>query len=70
MIVLLDTDHVSILQYQDESATTLRRRLAELPADAVQNCIVSFEEQARGYLAYALESGRKFSEHSLTFSNF
>src|ERR1700720_3226508 len=68
MIVLLDTDHVSILQHKDEAATTLRRRLAELPADAVRTCIVSFEEQARGYLAY-LRRARKRQEILRAFAN-
>jgi tRNA(fMet)-specific endonuclease VapC len=68
MLVLLDTDHVSILQHKDEAAITLRRRLAELPADAVRNCIVSFEEQARGYMAY-LRRARKRQEILRAFAN-
>ena len=56
MIVLLDTDHVSILHH--EAQAELRRRLAELPSHDVRVCIVSFEEQARGWLAY-LHRARK-----------
>jgi tRNA(fMet)-specific endonuclease VapC len=59
MTVLLDTDHVSILQYEDEAAVVLRRRLAGLPADAVHACIVSFQEQARGWLAYLHRSRKR-----------
>lgn len=58
MIVLLDTDHISILQYADAAVTTLQQRLAELPSDAVRTCVVSFEEQTRGYLAF-LHRARK-----------
>jgi tRNA(fMet)-specific endonuclease VapC len=63
MFVLLDTDHISILHYEDGTAATLQRRLAELPGDAVRVCIVSFQEQARGWLAY-LHRARK-REHIL-----
>jgi tRNA(fMet)-specific endonuclease VapC len=58
MIVLLDTDHITVLQYKDQAAATLQRRLAALPRDAVRVCIVSFQEQARGWLAY-LHRARK-----------
>jgi tRNA(fMet)-specific endonuclease VapC len=58
MNVLLDTDHISILQYEDRAAATLQRRLAELPGEAVRVSIVSFQEQARGWLAY-LHRARK-----------
>ena len=52
MIVLLDTDHFSILQYEDVQAVVLRRRLGKLSNDDVRVSIVSFQEQARGWLAY------------------
>ena len=61
MIVLLDTDHISILQWEDEPAILLRRRLDLLPEDAIRLSIVSFQEQTRGWLAY-LHRARKRQE--------
>ena len=52
MIVLLDTDHISVMQYQDQAAATLESHLAAFSGDAVRVSIVSFQEQARGWLAY------------------
>lgn len=51
--VLLDTDHLSILQEREEPAyTTLTHRLDQLPRSEVAACIVSFQEQVRGWLAW------------------
>ena len=58
MIVLLDTDHFSILQHEQPAAMILRRRLDELPGNEVCVSIVSFQEQSRGWLAY-LHRARK-----------
>src|ERR1019366_10405245 len=58
MIILLDTDHISIVHYEDQAAAILQRRLSELSAGAVRVSIVSFQEQARGWLAY-LHRARK-----------
>lgn len=53
MAVLLDTDHVSILLREEQPASAnLRVRLAQLSDDEATLCIVSFQEQARGLLAY------------------
>jgi tRNA(fMet)-specific endonuclease VapC len=52
VIVLLDTDHFSILQYDDAAAAVLRGRLAALFGDDIGVSIVSFQEQAKGWLAY------------------
>src|ERR1022692_1926674 len=52
MIVLLDTDHFSILQYRDASAAILQSRLEKLSGNDIGVSIVSFQEQARGWLAY------------------
>ncbi len=53
MTVLLDTDHASMLQIDEEPATTnLRARLAKLPPSDVKLTIVSFQEQVEGWLNY------------------
>jgi tRNA(fMet)-specific endonuclease VapC len=68
MIVLLDTDHISIVQYKGPAAETLARRLAELPSGAGRVSIVSFQEQVRGWLAY-LHRARKREQILKGYSN-
>jgi tRNA(fMet)-specific endonuclease VapC len=50
--VLLDTDHLSILQANQADAATLRARIAMLPTANVHTSIISFQEQVKGWLAY------------------
>jgi tRNA(fMet)-specific endonuclease VapC len=59
VLVLLDTDHLSVLQGEEQPACDrLRARLRQLPPDDVATSIVSFHEQVQGWLAY-LNRGRK-----------
>src|SRR4051812_34537211 len=53
-MVILDTDHLSILEHAESaSSRRLRERLAELSPDEVATTIITYEEQTRGWLAYA-----------------
>ena len=53
MPILLDTDHLSVLQLQEHPATLhLQARINPLPPQDIHVAIVSFQEQARGWLAY------------------
>ena len=53
MPVLLDTDHLSVLQWQEQPACDrLLARLDRLPVDDVATSIVSFQEQVQGWQAY------------------
>ena len=57
--VLLDTDHLSVLQWEEQPACDrLLRRLDTLPPDDIATSIVSFHEQVQGWLAY-LNRSRK-----------
>ena len=59
MPVLLDTDHLSLLQWEEQPACDrLLARLARLAADDIATTIVSFHEQVQGWLAY-LNRARK-----------
>jgi tRNA(fMet)-specific endonuclease VapC len=50
--VLLDTDHLSILQWREQPACSrLLARLDQVPADDIATTIVSFQEQVQGWLA-------------------
>ena len=50
---ILDTDHLSILDQDTIEAFNLGRRLAVLPEKDVFVTIITYEEQMRGWLAYA-----------------
>ena len=50
-MVLLDTDHMSLLQRGGAEGLRIRARLRALPLDNVATTIVSYEEQMRGWLA-------------------
>jgi tRNA(fMet)-specific endonuclease VapC len=57
--VLLDTDHLSVLQWEEQPACDrLRERLRGLPPDDVATSIISFQEQVQGWLAF-LNRARK-----------
>ena len=52
MVVILDTDHLTVIQRRGEPAySRLHARLSKFPPNAIQTTIVSFEEQMRGWLA-------------------
>jgi len=56
-MVVLDTDHVSILERNTQpGATTLRAHLAHLPPDEVATTIISYEEHMQGWMAYLAQS--------------
>ena|SRR5438874_715418 len=56
-MVVLDTDHVSFLERQDSTqAARLLRRLSSLSRTEVATTIITYEEQTRGWLAYAAKS--------------
>src|SRR5438067_6836469 len=62
MSVVLDTDHLSVLQWQEQPACDrLLARLDQLPADDIATTIISFQEQVEGWLAY-LKRARKPEE--------
>ena len=59
MPVLLDTDHLSVLEWEEQPACKrLLERLDRLPPDDIATSIVSFQEQVQGSLAY-LNRARK-----------
>ena len=70
MPVLLDTDHLSVLQWEEHPACDrLLARLDELPADDIATTIVSFHEQAQGGLAY-LNRSRKPEQIVAAYEKF
>jgi len=51
-MVVLDTDHVSLLEWDLEGSAPLRERLADLNPNEVATTIISYEESMRGWMAY------------------
>jgi tRNA(fMet)-specific endonuclease VapC len=72
-MIVLDTDHLSVLERSDQpGAGTLRARLAHLPPAEVVTTIISYEEQMWGWMAYLartrsvahqVESYRRLLQH-------
>ena len=52
MPFLLDTDHVTLVQQDNDAGRRLMRRLDRVPVDDVATSIVSYQEQLQGWLAY------------------
>ena len=52
-MIVLDTDHISLLQKANNpDGERLRVRLRAVPAEEQATTIISYEEQTRGWLAY------------------
>jgi tRNA(fMet)-specific endonuclease VapC len=66
--VVLDTDHLSILQWREQPACRhLLARLDQLPPDDVATTIISFQEQVQGWFAY-LNRARKDEQIVLAYA--
>ncbi|MCA9127765.1 MAG: type II toxin-antitoxin system VapC family toxin [Planctomycetales bacterium] len=50
-MIILDTDHVSILQWDGEPAERLRQRLVDASDDWIGVTAITLEEQARGIIS-------------------
>ena len=55
-MLILDTDHLSILDRDTMEAFNLGRRLASIPQDEVAVTIITYEEQMRGWLSYIAQA--------------
>jgi tRNA(fMet)-specific endonuclease VapC len=49
---VLDTDHMSLLEWGSDEAAHLRERLADCNEGEVATTIICYEEQVRGWMAY------------------
>ncbi len=68
MPVVLDTDHLSVLQWCEEPAySRLLPRLDRLRPDDLATTILSFHEQVQGWLAY-LNRARKPEQIVLAYA--
>ncbi len=56
-MILLDTDHVTLLQWsRNRESAGLRERLAAVASEVPMTTIVTYEEQTRGWLAYVKQA--------------
>jgi tRNA(fMet)-specific endonuclease VapC len=51
-MLILDTDHMSLLEWGGHGSFALRERLADVPPDELATTIISYEEQIRGWMTY------------------
>ena len=56
MIYLLDTDHISLMDRGGAEGSNIRARLKQIPLDDVSACIISYEEQIRGWFSVIAQS--------------
>jgi tRNA(fMet)-specific endonuclease VapC len=49
---LLDTDHLSVIEYGGIQAQKLINRLANLSSEHITVTVITYEEQTRGWLGY------------------
>ena len=59
--LVLDTDHMSLLEWGSDEAAPLRERLANCDEGEVATTIINYEEQMRGWMAY-LAGARSLAE--------
>lgn len=50
-MIVLDTDHISVLQHESSAADELRRRILQVTGDIVVTTVVTYEEQMRSWLS-------------------
>lgn len=50
-MVLLDTDHISLIDRGGTAGQNIRARLANVPLEDISACVISYEEQIRGWAA-------------------
>ena len=51
-MLVLDTDHMSVLEWGGTRSAALHERLADCDPKEVATTIISYEEQMRGWMAY------------------
>jgi tRNA(fMet)-specific endonuclease VapC len=63
MVVILDTDHLTVIQRRAEPAySRLRARLSKVSPNTIQTTIISFEEQMRGWLSVVARARNQSKE--------
>jgi tRNA(fMet)-specific endonuclease VapC len=75
---LLDTDHLSLLQRQGNSAQPLMRRLQLNNRSEIAATVISYEEQTRGWMKYFAQAKnleqqviayQRLQQHAINYCN-
>ncbi len=53
---VLDSDHMSLLDWGGRESAALRERLADISENEIATTIICYEEQIRGWMAYIARS--------------
>lgn len=53
---VLDSDHMSLLEWGGRGSVVLRERLADVSEDEIATTIICYEEQMRGWMAYLAQA--------------
>ncbi len=51
MMYLLDSDHISMIHRAGEEGKRIEKRMDQIASDQIALCIITYEEQMRGWLA-------------------
>lgn len=79
MTLILDTDHLTLLERGGSGALALEMRLDPIPESEIVTTIITYEEQMRGWLSHAAQASTtdklitayaRLSRHVDTFTNF
>jgi len=65
-MLVLDTDHMSLLEWGGGNSATLRERLADIDQAEVATTIISYEEQMRGWMAY-IARGKSIAQQLVAY---
>ncbi len=55
-MLILDTDHLSMLEWTNSASLGLQRRLGRADPDEIVTIIITYEEQMRGWLAHSAQA--------------
>lgn len=55
-MLILDTDHLSLLEWTNSSSRSLQMRLGQVDSEEVVTSIITYEEQMRGWLARSAQA--------------
>ncbi len=65
-MILLDTDHLTVIQRQSEPAYSILRRRLRQTSETVGTTIISLEEQMRGWLA-VINRAKRIEQQTIAY---
>ncbi|MBC8136248.1 MAG: type II toxin-antitoxin system VapC family toxin [Fibrella sp.] len=59
LMYVLDTDHLSLLEWDNADSLTLQMRLESVSSDQIATTVINYEEQMRGWLERAARADNR-----------